>query len=208
MLSVSLMYLASAAAIAVAQLDSADVVIEIGETSAVVEARYRIIQNAKPVTFILIKLSGQDVQLEVVTTSSDVVEVDTLPGFYQLAVHTRDAAEQVVSVRYVVTGNLTRIPVLIPGVPTMPGVSGVRIRIYGIGPDASFRDAFPRLERAADGGVTAQPDNLPSFIRLPPVGGGWSTNRAAEAAVALLVLFATAFWLLRRRILVLGRPPA
>lgn len=208
MLSVFLMYLTSAAAIVVAQLDSADVVIEIGEMSAVVEARYRIIETAKPVTFILIKLSGQDVQLEVVSTSSDAVEVDTLPGFYQLAVHTRDTAEQVVSVRYVVTGNLARIPVLIPGVPTIPGVSGVRIRIYGIGPDANLRDAFPRLERAADGGVTAQPDNLPSFIRLPPAGGSWSTNRVAEAAVVLLVLFATAFWLLRRRILVLGRPAA
>lgn len=195
-------------AIAAGQLDSAHVSIELDAKSAMVEARYHIAESADPIRFVLIKLNAQHLRMSIISGAEATVSLDTLPGLYAFTLAPSDWRETVVSVRYEVTGDLARIPLFIPSTPTEPGFGGVRILIRGVGSYAVLNDAFPRLVRATDGSVTARPENLPSFVRLPPNRGSWTTNRVADVSVALLVLFATVSWVLRRRVLVIRRSAA
>ena len=186
------------------QLASAEISIDVGERSATVEARYRLVEIVDPVRFVMIRLREQSVHLTN-TAPGDVADIRASSGLYEFTVAPSRSGELIVSVRYEVTGNLDRIPILNPDVATAPGSKSVHIRVNGIAADAALKDAFPRLVLDANGVASASLENLPSLVRLPSLQGTWSTNRVAEVVVALLVLFATLIWIVRRRLLGIGQ---
>ena len=195
------MILAAAGAIAVAaaQLASADISVSLGDRSAVVSARYHIRHAPGPVRFVLMRLRGQTAYLAEALPPGGVTGVRVARGLYEFTVTPADSHETIVSVRYEVTGALTRIPVLGPEAPTEPGSGAVRIRVAGVPETASLEHGFPRLAREADGTAVARLDNLPSLIRLPPARGSLHVNRISDISVVLLVALGLSFWLLRRR---------
>ncbi|MFQ5703237.1 MAG: hypothetical protein ACE5HT_04370 [Gemmatimonadales bacterium] len=198
--------LAGAVAVVQGRLESSDISIELAERSAVVEARYRIVDSNLPIRFVLIKLQGQHVRLEGMPTDSTIVGVQAQAGAYEFTVMPSSSGGRTVSVRYEVSGNLERIPILNPAAPTDPARSTVVIRVRGVPSDAAIGDAFPRLTREPSGVVSATLENVPSVVRLPVAEGEWSTNRLADASVALLVLLSSVLWLLRQRAVRALRP--
>lgn len=183
----------------VPQLSTVDVVIVLDTASAMVEARYEFEQVDDSVTFSAIKLRGQGFRF---VTGSDSIARTTLTeisGLYSIRVTQQTADLHTIRVRYEITGDISRIPLPVPDIPIEHGAGGVRIALTGVSSEASLTDGFPRLTRESDGTAVARLDNLPGFVRLPPNQDEWSTNRLADAAVLLLVVASTLYWLGRRR---------
>lgn len=194
-----LLVLVSAIAVAQGQLESSDISIDLNERSAVIQARYRIVDAVRPVRFVLIKLRGQDVRLDAAPGDSSIVDVHSKAGLYEFTVIPSSSGLRTVSVRYEVSGNVDRIPILNPDAPTDPATGAVRIKIQGVPTNAALNDAFPRLVRDRDGSVSATLPNVPSVVRLPAAEGDWSTNRLSDLSVALLIVLSSVLWLLRQR---------
>jgi len=181
------------------QLRAADFTIVIDAGSAVVAALYEFEPAVDTLTFNVIKLRGQRLQLLPVVDQDAALAMAELPGLYSITVERGTEDIQHVTLTYQVTGQIPRIPLPVPSLPPKPGAASVRITLTGIGTEASLRDGFPRLTREPDGSAQAQLENLPGFIRLPPNRDEWNTNRLADGAVMLLVLAGTLYWLHRRR---------
>ncbi len=183
-----------------AGLVGADIVIDVRADGAVVEASYRVATDADSVVFRVMRLPEQE--LRITELLADGVErsetLERLPGLSQIVLRPERNGRVLVSIRYEVAGAIARIPLLIPDPPTDPGVSDVRIRLRGIASDALLKDGFPRLTRAGEE-VVAQPENLPSFVRLPPRRGTLSTNRVADGVVIALLVMASGYWVYDRR---------
>ena len=184
-----LLTLASVGLALSAQLAAARAEIDMSGPSARVEARYQIASGPARVRFVLMQVEGQRIQM------LDGHRLTPTRGLYELVT---DGGDTTVTVRYEVTGALERIPLFVPDVPTNPGVSQVSIRVRGLAPTTAIADGFPRFTADGDSAVVARPENVPSFILLRP-RSALSTNRLADAFVALLVVGATAFWVYRRR---------
>lgn len=183
----------------VPQLSTAHVVIVLDTASAVVEARYEFTQADDSVTFFAIKLGGQGFRF---LASGDSIARPTLaelPGLYSIRVGRHTADLHSIRLRYEITGDISRIPLPVPDIPIERGAGGVRIALTGVGSGVSLRDGFPRFTRESDGTAIAHLENLPGFVRLPPSQDKWSTNRLADAAVVLLVVAGTLYWLRWRR---------
>lgn len=181
------------------QLRAADFTIVIDAGSAIVAARYEFEPAVDTLTFNVIKLREQRLQLLPGGDQDAGFIVAELSGLYSITVERGMEHIQRVQLAYQVTGQIPRIPLPVPNVPPQPGTASVRITLTGVAEEASLRDGFPRLTREPDGSAQAQLDNLPGFIRLPPNRNTWNTNRLADGAVMLLVLAGTLYWLYRRR---------
>ena len=203
-----LLALVSAITIAQGQLESSDIAIDLNERSAVIQARYQIVDATRPVRFILIKLGGQEVRLDAGPGDSSIVDVHSKSGLYEFTVIPSNSGIRTVSVRYEVSGNVDRLPILIPDIPTDPATGTVRITIHGVPASAALNDAFPRLVRGMNGSVSATLPNVPSVVSLPAAVGDWSTNRLSDLAVALLIVLSSVLWLLRQRYLSVRRSDA
>ena len=180
------------------QLNAAEIVIELGDSTAVVEARYEIGKSSESVVFNIMRFPGQELHL-LVTDRNDTVESDTLSGLYRLTVAPAATSGTAAVIRYEVSGELSRIPLAVPDVPTEPGTGGVRISLRGFSARAALAGGFPRFELRDDSTAVAELDNVPGFVRLPPDQGQWSVNRISEIVVVLLVVLASSYWLLRQR---------
>ncbi len=194
-----LLALVSVIAVAQGQLESSDISIDLNERSAVILARYQIVNATRPVRFVLIKLRGQEIRLDAAPGDSSIVDVHSKAGLYEFTVIPSNSGIRTVSVRYEVSGKVDRIPILNPDVPTDPATGAVSIKIRGVPASAALSDAFPRLVRDRDGSVSATLPNLPSVVRLPAAMGDWSTNRLSDLSVALLIVLSSILWLLRQR---------
>jgi hypothetical protein len=177
------------------QLSTAEIMIELGDSTAVVEARYELSDPSDPLVLNIMRFPEQEFHL-LVTDPSNAVGIDTRSGLYRLTI---DSAATSVVIRYQVSGGLSRIPLAVPDVPTEPGARAVLIGLRGLATRAALARGFPRLELREDGTATAELDNLPGFVRLPPYQGQWSVSKLAEIAVVLLVAVASSHWLLRQR---------
>ncbi len=104
-----LLALVSAITIAQGQLESSDIAIELHERSAVIQARYQIVDATRPVRFVLIKLRGQDVRLDAAQGDSSIVDVHSKAGLYEFTVIPSNSGIRTVSVRYEVAGNIAQV---------------------------------------------------------------------------------------------------
>jgi len=173
-------------------------VIELGNSRTVVEARYEIGVPFDSLALNIIRLPGQKVSL-MAADMTDKIESDTLTGLYRLLLTPASGSGTMALVRYEVTGELSRIPLAVPEIPTGPGAKSVRISLRGFNAYAALAEGFPRFELRADGTAVAELDNVPGLVRLPPNRGQWSVNRISEIVVVLLVVLASSYWLKRRR---------
>lgn len=100
-----------------------------------------------------------------------------------------------------------RLPLFVPETPTRPAESRVLLEVTGGDFDVAVGRVFPRMERAG-GVLVGRPENLPSFLLLPPAGELFTVDRAADWSVVLLVLVATGWWAAWRRRQSRADPPA
>ena len=180
------------------QLNASEIVIELGGPTTVVEARYEIGEPFDSLALNIIRLPGQEVHL-LSADMTDTIESETLTGLYRLILTPMSGSGTTAYIRYEVTGNLSRIPLAVPEIPTGPGARSVRIKLRGLNTQAALAEGFPRFEPRTDGTAVAELDNVPGLVRLPPDQGQWSVNRISEIVVVLLVVLASSFWLIRQR---------
>ena len=183
------------------QLGGADIAIVVTADSAVVEARYEFAAPVDTLTFYLIRLRDQDVEILPGGHGVDTLAVDELPGLTRLTAYGSRLSARI---RYVVTGDLSRIPIPVPDLATEAGERHVRLRVGGVSEAARLAEAFPRLEREEDGSAVARLNDLPSFVRLPPEANAWTLSRTSQVLVVVLLVAAAGSWLLWRRIRRLG----
>lgn len=179
---------------AAGQLDSATIEIDLTGEAATVRAVYHISSaRSDSVRFLLMRIAGQSVHLlrpaQPILSSDDGAIAFTIPA--------PSGGSTTTEIEYSVSGDLVRIPIFVPNVPTDPDRSSIELRVRGYVHRDAVRDAFPRFSTVEDG-IVSRPENLPSFVLLP-TGSGLSTNRAADALVAFLVLLGTALWARRYR---------
>ena len=180
--------------VAAGQLDSATIEIDLAGTDATVRAVYHISRApSDSVRFVLMRIAGQSVEL--IGATQPTLSGDE--GAFAFTVPAASSGASTTVLEYTVSGDLTRIPIFVPNAPTDPGRGRVELRVRGYVHLDAVRDAFPRFSTVADA-IVSRPENLPSFVLLP-VGSGLSTNRAADALVAFLILLGTALWTLRHR---------
>ena len=121
--------------------------------------------------------------------------LDSLPGLVRLLVP--DPPDSL-TLAWRVRGSRERIPLFVPETPTRPAESRILIEVSGGDFDLAAGRIFPRMERA-EGRLVGRPENLPSFLLLPPTGRVLTVDRAADWSVVLLVLVATGWWAVWRR---------
>ncbi len=189
------MLLAALSSVLLAQLTAAEITIDLSTDSAVIEARYEMLEPIDSIDLTLIRVRGQGLQL---LTGRPAISL-AAPGLYRLTSTHALGPQRYVEVRYNVVGDLDRVPIAVPDVSPPAEGARVRVRVSGLSRAAALDDAFPRLTPQADGTATAELESVPSFLRTPPDGHVWSINHLADASVGLLVLAATALWLSRRR---------
>ncbi len=163
-----------------AQLGSATIDIEVTDSTAVVRARYGIIDATETVRVVVMRFAGQQVEW------LDGPVFRASEGLYESSVP--DGVSQV-QLRYEVTGDLDRIPLPVPSIPLASTAGTVSIRVTG-GAPVRLDDTFPRF--AADGGgLVARPSSVPSFVRVPG-GNRLFTNSVADGVVLAMVMLAVA----------------
>lgn len=176
-------------------LDTALVWIDVADHRAAVRASYHLSTPSDSVRLAVMVLGGQRIEMRG-ESGSELTPAGGLAHFTVLA----DSGDgRRANIRYDVLGNLDRIPIFVPPAPTRPAESVVRIVIDGVAPGARLEDGFPRLVRRGERVVVAVPENLPSFVRLPPPKGTLSINRVAEGMVLVLLFGASGYWVLRQR---------
>jgi len=97
------------------------------------------------------------------------------------------------TVRYVVRGARSRIPLPVPVGP-LPRDGGVTIVVRGLRPGVDLGRAFPRLHGESDGTASATLANMPALLHLPPETGAWTLTRAVEWFLAVLAVLAGTTW--------------
>lgn len=121
--------------------------------------------------------------------------LDSLPGLLRLRV--ADPPDSL-TLAWRARSAGRRLPLFVPETPTRPTESRVLLEVTGGDFDVAAGRVFPRMERA-DGVLVGRPENLPSFLLLPPAGELFTVDRAADWSVVLLVLVATGWWSAWRR---------
>ena len=174
---------------AAGQLDSATIEIDLGGAVATVRAVYHISRApSDSVRFLLMRIAGQSVNL--LRPAPSTLSGDD--GAVAFTIPAAPGGSSTTEIEYSVSGDLARIPIFVPNVPTDPGRSRIELRVRGYVHRDAVRDAFPRFS-TVDDAIVSRPENLPSFVLLP-IGSGLATNRVADALVAFLVLMGTALW--------------
>ncbi len=186
------------AVVSVLQLTGADVVISVAGDTATVAAAYQMRETVDSVRVVLIRIPDQSLRVIAPSFVRPVVR----RGLYEFTV--ASTARNTLSLRYRVSGDLRRIPVAIPSLPTMPGAGVVSIVVEGLPDSVALDDAFPRLIRQEAGRAAATLDNLPSFVRVTATSTVFSASNFTTVA-ALLLLVGSGLWWLRRRVLTRSR---
>jgi hypothetical protein len=178
-------------AIAVSQpasLVSARMVVALEASSAAVTATYKV-SDGNPVELVLIHLPRQ--------TIDSIERAEPARPAGGLTRITVPVDQGVARLRYWVSGNLSRIPLAVPSIPTTRGTRAVEIRVAGLSAQARLDDAFPRLR--LDGGVAlATLANVPSVLRLP-TETRWSLLKVLDLFVIGLIVASSLFWYRRFR---------
>lgn len=187
---------------ATAQLAAAEVSIAVRPdgASAAVETTYRIRFAGDSVRFRLIPGERQQILLD--RRGWPPGRLDRGSDLVTYAVPWGQVGGEQVLLRHSVTvdGHLSRVPLFVPDVPTDPGAVGsVTLRMRGLPPAAALGGGFPRMTRGDDGSARATLANLPGFVLLPGTGGWMSANRVGDVSVVVLLVLATAGWVVRRR---------
>ncbi|RMH21068.1 MAG: hypothetical protein D6696_06675 [Acidobacteria bacterium] len=182
-----------------ARLQAAAVTLTLADGAARIEARYAVAGPVPAMRFVLRRLAGQELDLKAVEPPASIVTRRSQPGILALEVTPPGAAErQEIILRYEVRGALRHLPLAVPQAPADPLGDAVLVRLRGLTGERSPTGAFPHLLPAGDGVFEARLANLPSVVRPPPPAGALTVSRAADAAVILLVVLATAVWLHRQ----------
>jgi hypothetical protein len=174
-----------------AQLQSAQIEVQLGPGEARVHARYSF-DTHDSTRLVLFKRPGQT--LQDLSANRSELQVDERPGLTHLTTAPTSALE----LRYVIRGETTRIPLPVPDAAALPGPDRVRIRILGLDSTAQLRRAFPRF-RFVNGSAEAILANVPSLLRLPPSDGALPLTRAVEWSVLVLLAGVFLAWILRFR---------
>ena len=177
------MLLALAGAAASLQIVTADITVDVGADSALVEAHYTVRNTAFAPDVTIIRLRDQDVRL------LDPVRGESRTGLLLVS--------GVTSLRYVVTGRLDRVPLPVPDVALEPTRGSVRIHVRGLERHVRLNEAFPRLTGEAGSAALAELGHVPSFLRLPPAAGAWSVYTASQMFVIALVVASSIAWAAR-----------
>lgn len=127
---------------------------------------------------------------------------------FQVAAQMREPHVLAVHYRCVATGGrLERIPLLVPSAQTPPGGRAVLIEVRLPPPWTPLEDSFPPLDwRDMDHG-TAQPSNVPAFVRVayrtegPQTFGDRlrSPRFLNDVFIAVLLAAGTLIWIARQR---------
>ncbi len=183
------MLLALAGAAASLQIVAADITIDVGADSAIVEAHYTLRDSAAAPDVTIIRLRDQNIHLPSLARGEFRAGLLRVSG--------------VTSLRYVVTGRLDRVPLPVPDRALEPSRrSSVRIHVHGLEQNVRLSEAFPRLTSEAGSAAVADVAHVPSFVRLPPAAGTWSMHTASQMFVIVLVTCSSIAWavhLYRRR---------
>ncbi len=179
---------------AATQLTGANVLITLSGDSAVVAAEFERPSGGDSLRAVLIRIPNQEVRL-IPPPSADLTPRQ---GLYEMLVP--KVANTTASVRYLVSGDLDRIPIAVPDSPTVPGTGAVHLVVIGLSDSVRLEDAFPRLARAEDMRAVATLDNVPSFVRLAAPNAVFSA-RSFTAMALLGLLLGSGVWWIRRRVL-------
>lgn len=181
-------------------LSEAEITVSVGDSEGQVSARYRIVGYREYLVFHAPRFFGAQLLLE--DGSSSARSLDTLPGLFRLKL----PGTIPVQIRYRVRGDLSRLPIFVPQIPSSPPRSHLSIAISGLSTRKTARDAFPNMELDSAGVWRASPDHLPGFVVLFQPRA-LSVPAIAEWSVLAVALGGTAFWLLRLRYWGIPRGP-
>ncbi|MBI4520233.1 MAG: hypothetical protein HY701_05310 [Gemmatimonadetes bacterium] len=104
-----------------------------------------------------------------------------------------------VELRYRLAGNLSRIPLFVPSIPSGAAGTRIEIRIHGVDPDVPVQAGFPRLAWESPGVLLARPEHVPAFIQLPPARQRITATGLVDAAIILLIVLSSLYWVRWRR---------
>lgn len=190
------MLLAPLGSALLAQVAAADISIDLGSDSALVDARYELVASVESVDLTLIRLKGQSLRFP----SGNPPITSSARGLYRLNIEHGGEPIREACLQYVVLGDLSRVPIAVPDLSPVAEGARVRVKVSGLSRTASLEDGFPRLIPQVPGRAAAELETVPNFLRAPPDARSWSVNRLADTSVLVMVLFATAIWLVRRRV--------
>jgi len=179
-------------ALATVQLTEVQVSITIDGRAARVESTYRFSSPADTITYTAIRIPGQSMVVEDSTASG----VSSLTGLTRL---TRIDPSEAHTIVYRASGNVRRLPLFVPNIPTVAGSRVVSIEVRGADSSHSFADAFPRFYREQNNVLVARLTDVPSFVFLPRRAMLVGANRLAVTMAFVFVAIGTVYWLLRRR---------
>ena len=175
------------------QLSGADVDVRLRSYGASIALRYDFVDPPGEVILRAIELPGRDLT---VVESSEVLR----PGAEGTGLEWHVVlGGSTLLIQYEVTGEIDRLPLILPNMATVPGVSTVRMRVSGNTVGLSLVDAFPRMSLAAGGVLEANPTNMPSVIILPR-DRRLSLSRLFDGATLLLLGLASIYWFGRRQV--------
>ncbi len=178
-------------------LSRSQIAIAVRDSEAQISARYRVTSTQEGLVFYAPRFSGTHLSLE--GPPSSARSLDTLPGLLRLELPLDTAVGTTeIEVRYRVAGNLSRLPIFVPGITTSPPRSRVVITISGLPEREVSKDRFPRLRLDSAGIWRATPDHLPSFVALLRPRAP-SVPRIAEWSVLAAAVGGTLLWLVRLR---------
>jgi hypothetical protein len=176
-------------------VESAEIEVRVQVAGVSVHASYAVVDVPDSLVMDVMRIPGQRIEISSV---SHPVSFDSLPGLIRMSMSV--AGEAPIAVEYHVLGTPSRVPIFVPGPPTDPLSSRVRITVVDPPSDLRTSDVFPRFAFADGNSGVAELANVPSLVRLPRVGDGLSVNRAADAGVLMLLVLASVWWMVRARL--------
>lgn len=177
-----------------AVVESVEIEVRVEAARVSVHASYDVLDVRDSLAMNLMRIRGQRVEI---VSVSHPVSLDSLPGLIRMSMST--VGETRATVEYSVMGTPSRVPIFVPGPPTDPLRTRVRITVVDPPPDLRIADVFPRFAFSGGDAGVAELANVPSLVRLPRAGDGLSVNRTAEAGVLVLLALASGWWVIRAR---------
>lgn len=175
-------------------LQEAQVRVAVVGDAARVAARYRITDAGDSVRFHAPRPASQSLEFDR-RLRDPRLRLDSLPGMFRLTVAGRGRMTAV-ELRYLVRGDLSRIPLFVPQSPTTPGQRRISIRMTSLSPERVARFTVPRFTAGPGGAWLAQPDHLPGVIAVVRGNRRLPVPALAQWSVLLAVIGGTLGWVL------------